>query len=288
MAAVSTINQRVSDRSLRGYALAKYSLLMQKIARPLSDLSSSAVVFAPHPDDETLGCGGMILRKNQVGARVQIVFMTDGSQSHAGFLAPSELAQLRQVEARAAGKALGVDEDDLFFLGFPDGELKKHQAAARVRVAAILEATHPAEIFIPYHSDSTSDHFATSRIVLSALKGLDARNKWGVKIYEYPVWFWYHWPWVQLRQNTRRETKEVLLQTAHMLLGLRGITAFSHYLNIQSVLQQKKMALEQHHTQMMRPDDAEAWPILQDVGKGNFLACFFQSYEYYYTYLFKE
>ncbi len=124
MAAVSTIDQQVKERSLRSYALAKYSLLMQKIARPLSDLSSSAVVFAPHPDDETLGCGGMILQKNQVGARVRIVFMTDGSQSHARFLAPAELARLRQEEARAAGKALGVDEDDLFFLGFPDGELK--------------------------------------------------------------------------------------------------------------------------------------------------------------------
>ncbi len=80
----------------------------------------------------------------------------------------------------------------------------------------------------------------------------------------------------------------MLLQTARMMLGLRGTTAFSHYLDIQAVLQQKKVALEQHRTQMMRPDDAEDWPILQDVGKGHFLACFFQPYEYYYAYLLEK
>jgi LmbE family N-acetylglucosaminyl deacetylase len=44
------------------------------------------VVFSPHPDDETLGCGSTIIKKKRLGADVTIVFMTDGSKSHPHFI----------------------------------------------------------------------------------------------------------------------------------------------------------------------------------------------------------
>ena len=61
-----------------------------------SDLAASAIVFSPHQDDETLGCGGTIARKKEAGAEVKVVFMTDGSLSHHRFIAQDELIELRQ------------------------------------------------------------------------------------------------------------------------------------------------------------------------------------------------
>src|SRR5207248_577693 len=43
------------------------------------ELGRSAIVFAPHQDDEVLGCGGTIVRKLRAGADVTVVFLTDGS-----------------------------------------------------------------------------------------------------------------------------------------------------------------------------------------------------------------
>src|SRR5687768_6580034 len=52
--------------------------VMERLATPLGEeeLGRSAMVFAPHPDDETLGCGGTILQKRRAGASMRIVFMT--------------------------------------------------------------------------------------------------------------------------------------------------------------------------------------------------------------------
>src|SRR5947209_4236656 len=106
-------------------------------------LARSAVVFAPHPDDETLGCGGTILKKRGLGAEVHVVFMTDGAQSHASLMAPAEMRALRAREGVAAAAALGVDEAHVHLLDFPDSRLAEHRALATERVGALLRQVRP-------------------------------------------------------------------------------------------------------------------------------------------------
>ena len=72
----------------------------EQIARPV-------VVLAPHPDDETLGCGGLIALKRSLGAPVRVIFMTDGAGSHSGVDRPA-LTATRKEEASAACNVLGV------------------------------------------------------------------------------------------------------------------------------------------------------------------------------------
>ncbi len=75
------------------------------------------IVFSPHQDDEVLGCGGMIINKRRLGAKIYIVFMTDGRASHKSqFITPTELAELRTMEARECAKAMDVPEENLIFL----------------------------------------------------------------------------------------------------------------------------------------------------------------------------
>ncbi|MBE9170255.1 PIG-L family deacetylase [Pleurocapsales cyanobacterium LEGE 06147] len=243
------------------------------------DLGKSAIVFAPHQDDETLGCGGTIIHKKQAGANLQIVFMTDGCRSHAHLMPEIELKSIRAKEAVAAARVLGVEEDEVIFLQFKDGTLAQNQDKARERVTEIILRYRPEEIFIPYYQDGVPDHDATNKIVISALK----IGKVNAVIYEYPIWFWRQWPWTSLG-NSRQEILSVLKKSLNSGLGLSLMTNFRYYVDVKDVLELKRAALEQHKSQMTQLIPNSNWLTLADVANGEFLACFFQDYEFFRQY----
>jgi LmbE family N-acetylglucosaminyl deacetylase len=256
------------------------------------DLERSAVVFSPHPDDETLGCGGTIIRKRRMGADVTIVFVTDGSRSHRYLISEEELKSIRAKEALAASRLLGVSENNLIFLEFKNGKLDEDQELVTSKVTNILMDREPEEVFIPYYKDSLSwseDHLTTNRIVMSALQIYGKR----VVIYEYPIGFWHYWPWGfwhrlswAMRRSTRKmgETLNVLKES--FLSGLSMLTDFRCSVNIEEVLEIKRAALEQYESQMTRLIPDPQWQTLNEVSNGEFLACFFQPREIFHRYTF--
>jgi LmbE family N-acetylglucosaminyl deacetylase len=91
------------------------------------------LIFAPHPDDESVGAGGIIQHAVAAGKTVRVVFITsgDGYPQAAAALLKRPVAELRaadfislasrrQLEAVAAGAVLGLAASDLIFLGYPD------------------------------------------------------------------------------------------------------------------------------------------------------------------------
>ncbi len=105
---------------------------------PLPDIkeTDSILVIAPHPDDETLGTGGLIRKALKSRARVAVVFLTDGSRSHnikdyEAFLKETgrssykgPLGELRRQETLQALHELGLDMGNVTFLGYPDGGMR--------------------------------------------------------------------------------------------------------------------------------------------------------------------
>ena len=98
---------------------------------PPIDASTSLLVVAPHPDDETLCCAGVIQRVVHAGGHASIVWITSGDASeldlllieHRLFVAPAKLRELavrRMHEARAASTLLGIPIEGQLFLGYPD------------------------------------------------------------------------------------------------------------------------------------------------------------------------
>ena len=243
-------------------------------------LRQSAIVFAPHPDDETLGCGGTIIKKQQAGAKVSIVFMTDGRTSHGHLMDIAELTARRADEAIAAAQALGIARDDVIFLNFVDGSLTMNQNVAAGRVAKILEQRRPQQIFLPYYRDQLADHAAANRIVRAALQIYSEP----AMLFEYPIWFWEHWPWVSLPRPLQRKTLAIMRNSLQAGLGLRLVQDFRYAVHIGDILNQKRNALNQHRTQMFRLKPGLEWAILSDVYNGQFLACFFQEYEFFRGY----
>jgi len=251
---------------------------MARLATPLGEdeLGRSAMVFAPHPDDETLGCGGTILQKRRAGAAMQLVFMTDGAASNPGLSSGAEMRMTRHREALEAVEILGLEPARVSWLDFPDGELLLWRAEAVMRVSRLLHLHRPEQILLPYAWREHADHVATHSIVYEAL----GRVGLAATLLEYPVWSWRHWPTTR-RSGSWRNVHAVLAGCRATARGLRFLRELRTSVAVQDVLTRKRAALERHVSQMRRRDGDPRWRTLGDVDQGEFLACLFQDYEYY-------
>lgn len=131
-----------------------------------------ALVVAPHPDDDIIGCGGSIIHLVRKGYRVTVVYMTSGE---AGSLAHSkeELRQIRETEAREAAALIGFD--DPVFLRNADGCLAA-DAATLTCLTSIIRAKRPGIIYFPHAGEGCRDHRVTHDLCAEAVKR--ARGPW--------------------------------------------------------------------------------------------------------------
>ena len=156
------------------------------------DVTGPVLVVAPHPDDETLGCGGAIAQLRAQGVAVYILVVSDGTQSHPNsrqYPAPA-LRQLRESETLAAMALLGVPKNAVTFLGLPDGAIPPlHSDAATSaldRCQACITGISPKTIFLPYRHDPHPDHRASWQLMRRAAMALPHQPR----LIEYPVWDW--------------------------------------------------------------------------------------------------
>jgi LmbE family N-acetylglucosaminyl deacetylase len=155
------------------------------------------VLIAPHPDDETFGCGNIIALKKQQGARVKIIFLTDGEASMKGHspIAPQEVANIRKEESVKACVCLGLSVDDLKRYSLPDGQVPRKGTAgfeeAVERLLNDIREFAPAEIICPHPMDGHGDHAAAAEMAQEALR----RCKSPPRLLFYTVWFWFTAPW---------------------------------------------------------------------------------------------
>jgi LmbE family N-acetylglucosaminyl deacetylase len=236
---------------------------------------SSAVVFAPHADDETLGCGGTILLKRRAGTPVACVFMTDGSTSHRQYIGADELRHIRMAEAIEATGLLGVPRADVHFMNFEDGRLGSSCEAAIDRVNELLARYRPAEVYVPLRRDGVPDHEHTYAIVLESSR----RSGFPLEICEYPIWAWNTWPWVSLRIAPDREFVDMLRGVVRPGAGMRLMRSLQVGIRVATVAATKRKALAAYRSQMQRPTGAPDWPVLRDVSDGEFLECMLGNYE---------
>lgn len=152
----------------------------------------TTLVVAPHPDDDTLGCGGAIALLRRAGLPVHVLFVSDGAASHPNSrrFPPPAVRDLREAEAHASLARLGLSPYSAMFLRLPDGALPGPEAdgfGEAVRLCgACLAAVRPDTLLLPWRRDPHPDHRATIRIVRAAL---DAQGT-APRLLEYPIWAW--------------------------------------------------------------------------------------------------
>lgn len=143
------------------------------------------VVLAPHPDDESIGCGALLARAF-AGAGAHVICLTDGSASHPGSTewTPPRMAYQRRAEMTEAIACLGGSARDLTWLGMADSCLYRADAAAvALHLQWIIAGRGARHVFVPAAEDHHEDHQATARF---AIELRDRRPQWS--FYNYPVW----------------------------------------------------------------------------------------------------
>ncbi len=132
----------------------------------------SALVVAPHFDDEVLGCGGLIAQLTAAGAEACVLFLSDGSGGVEEVADRAAYADRRHREARRALDILGVD--DIIFRDLPDGALAEHLDDAAEAIRTALLTRRPQLLLAISPLEISSDHraaFAAVHSVLSPLRG---------------------------------------------------------------------------------------------------------------------
>ena len=133
-------------------------------------------VIAPHPDDETLGCGGAIALLRQHHISVQVLIVSDGTGSHPNSkqFPPQKLRDLREQEARAALDILNVSKENVEFFRWPDTAVPhpgdRDFLSAVEKCDRALREHQPDLILVPWQHDQHCDHQATWKIAQHCLR----------------------------------------------------------------------------------------------------------------------
>ncbi|WP_297368806.1 bifunctional PIG-L family deacetylase/class I SAM-dependent methyltransferase [Cryobacterium sp.] len=162
------------------------------------------IVLAAHPDDESLGAGGLISSAAAAGIPVAVIVATNGEASHphSSTHTPADLAAVRRVEVVTAVRALAADAR-VRLLDLPDGDLVQHRNSLEEAIwdealreeapgeppTGTADAPAPAAdtwLVAPWRQDGHPDH-----AVAGAAAALVAQRT-GARLLEYPIWAW-HW-----------------------------------------------------------------------------------------------
>ena len=144
-------------------------------------------VFAPHPDDEVLGCGGLLQQLAANGNPIVLIHVTNGTQSHpeSQIYPPEKLNSIRPQESRAALEVLGVQQQvTTIALQLTDGNVFNEQANFKQKLTTFIQ---PDDMLVtPFRHDGHPDHEATGQVVASFAQ------QHNLSCYQVLIWAW-HW-----------------------------------------------------------------------------------------------
>lgn len=133
-------------------------------------------VFAPHSDDEVLGCGGTLALLAERGCAIQVVLITD---SNTVDTRNPSVGQERLEESKRALEVLGVPAP--VCLGETDGGLRRTNSLA-ARLKALITEFRPQLLFFPSALDGHRDHFVASELLVDCWRACGSSGR--VFLYE--------------------------------------------------------------------------------------------------------
>lgn len=169
----------------------------------LLDGAARLVIVAPHPDDEVLGCAGLLCALAGQEQSLLIVAVTDGEGSHPGsqHWTQAQLSQQRPLESRTALACLGLRSDAVQWhrLGLHDSAVAADQGYLLKQLRQLLR---PGDrVLTTWRHDGHCDHEAVGRACAQVA------GEVGASLLETPIWTW-HWaspddpriPWERVRK----------------------------------------------------------------------------------------
>lgn len=230
---VPVISAEVLRRRMRRFPVRP----MEAILAP-----GDVLILAPHPDDEVIGCGGLIAQAQAQGRVAHLVFLSDGARGSSDpACRGATLAAAREREAHAAARVLNVPPERLHFFRLPDRSVPSTGGefdAVVDALANMLRLNAIGTILTTTDDDPHPDHKAACRIAQAAA------IRSGARLLCFPVWTW------RIPRNRSVPNR-----------GLRGSR-----LDVRPQLDLKRAALAAHASQVAdgpeRPVASEAGAVL--------------------------
>lgn len=180
------------------------------------------LIISPHPDDEILGCGGLMANMVEENKKVLLVLLTKGENSHfdSPFISKDLLKEERVKLTQKAASKIKLPIENITFLDFKDGNINDKDSEI-IKLELLINSIKPDAVFVPYHFEGNKDHETTSIIVKSITKNTP------IHLIEYCVWFWRTLP---LREVFKIEWKNASIFKIGKTANIKKNDAISIYL----------------------------------------------------------
>lgn len=154
------------------------------------NISGKILILSPHPDDEALGCGGLIARMCAANNPPHVAILTGGGGSLRG---RAETAEADVIKARRrltldSARQLGLPKENIHFLDFEDGSIGSRPKTEIDRLGELIDVIKPDNILVPHSGEGWPDHLAAREI------GIEIAPP-STTVWEYCVWMWYYNVW---------------------------------------------------------------------------------------------
>lgn len=182
-------------------------------------------IVAPHPDDEILGCGGLIQQLDAAGFEIVIIAVTNGTASHpqSQIYHPTDLNKIRPLESKNAWQSLDLKQPlQRIALELQDGQVAQQQNQLKTQLLAIMQ---PNDVFVcTFEHDGHPDHEVTGQVVK------EIANTQHRPYLQVLIWAW-HWA---IPQDTRIPWQSALrldLSEAQLQRKAEAIQCFQSQIN---------------------------------------------------------
>jgi LmbE family N-acetylglucosaminyl deacetylase len=223
----TVVTHSANDRAIKGNGTPEATWQKSGRLSSLPEVDSAilvppgarAVIVSPHPDDEILGTGGLLAQLSDLGRKVLIIAVTDGTASHPD--SPEwptvRLAATRSQETRDALQRLRMKHVALERLHLPDGGGETFESELAEALKARLE---PDDIvFGTWRFDGHPDHESVGRAVTAVAGALD------LPFVEVPVWTW-HWATPEDTRVPWSRARRIVLNAATLARKVHAVQAF--------------------------------------------------------------
>lgn len=158
--------------------------------RPQINISGKIIIIAPHPDDESLGCGGLIARLCAENNPPHIAVLTGGGGSlrERSDISETEVVNARRKLTLDSANQLGLPKGNIHFFDFKDGDIGAHSESEMSRLRIMINDLSPDNILVPHNGEGWPDHLAARDI------GIELAPE-NASVWEYCVWMWYYNVW---------------------------------------------------------------------------------------------
>lgn len=175
------------------------------------------LVVSPHPDDESIGCGGLLLN---YGSQCDVLLVTDGRTAHGEDETDDECARERQKEFEKVFEYAPVNE--YFLFNVPDGKAWRCE-----KKLSEFDFSPYTKIFVPNRAEENVDHRAVNENVRRVMRKMRLR----AELYEYEVWAPLAFPTHFLDISAQIGEKEKLIDCYKSQLRLRDYHAMVQGIN---------------------------------------------------------